>query len=232
MSAGDNLFNAHILRFEDFYKCLFIFIGFFKFKEIISHELFDILENGRAFLLKNIFYNFSDFNNLWMCTTAQAKPKKVPPFTEIGGHYQLRITSYNVCYTKLLRHPPYAVINDLDLLSFLPVEMLLEGVAEALKVALIKDRDFFHDILVNAELIAEGDLHIIEKIIVRSANIHSEHIAAGGDPFELGGARPLDFGHWAAHKLELLTSHRLRHGAAVAIGIMLDSLYAKRNNFV
>ncbi len=125
-------------------------------------------------------------------------------------------------------HPPYAVINDLDLLSFLPVEMLLEGVAEALKVALIKDRDFFHDILVNAELIAEGDLHIIEKIIVRSANIHSEHIAAGGDPFELGGARPLDFGHWAAHKLELLTSHRLRHGAAVAIGIMLDSLYAKR----
>jgi 3-dehydroquinate synthase len=37
---------------------------------------------------------------------------------------------------------------------------------------------------------------------------------------------PLDFGHWAAHKLEQLTSHRLRHGEAVAIGLALDCTYA------
>jgi 3-dehydroquinate synthase len=47
-----------------------------------------------------------------------------------------------------------------------------------------------------------------------------------GDPFELGSARPLDFGHWAAHKLESLSSNRLRHGEAVAIGIALDTLYS------
>jgi 3-dehydroquinate synthase len=51
-------------------------------------------------------------------------------------------------------------------------------------------------------------------------------IVCGGDPFESGSARPLDFGHWSAHKLETLTRHTLRHGEAVAIGIALDSRYS------
>ena len=58
------------------------------------------------------------------------------------------------------------------------------------------------------------------------AELHLQHIATGGDPFECGSARPLDFGHWAAHKLEVLTHHALRHGEAVAIGIALDSRYS------
>jgi 3-dehydroquinate synthase len=66
----------------------------------------------------------------------------------------------------------------------------------------------------------------MERLIYRCAELHVHHIAQGGDPFELGSARPLDFGHWAAHKLEMLTEHRLRHGEAVAIGIALDSTYA------
>ena len=45
-------------------------------------------------------------------------------------------------------------------------------------------------------------------------------------PFEKGSSRPLDFGHWAAHKLEQLTNYSLRHGEAVAIGIALDSTYS------
>jgi 3-dehydroquinate synthase len=51
-------------------------------------------------------------------------------------------------------------------------------------------------------------------------------IAHGGDPFETGSARPLDYGHWAAHKLEALTAHELRHGEAVAIGLALDTRYS------
>ena len=51
-------------------------------------------------------------------------------------------------------------------------------------------------------------------------------IAHGGDPFETGSARPLDYGHWSAHKLETLTNHHLRHGEAVAIGIALDARYS------
>lgn len=51
-------------------------------------------------------------------------------------------------------------------------------------------------------------------------------IAHGGDPFESGSARPLDYGHWSAHKLEGLTAHELRHGEAVAIGLALDTRYS------
>jgi 3-dehydroquinate synthase len=42
----------------------------------------------------------------------------------------------------------------------------------------------------------------------------------------MGRARPLDFGHWAAHKLEALSGYEIRHGQAVAIGVALDSQYA------
>jgi 3-dehydroquinate synthase len=57
--------------------------------------------------------------------------------------------------------------------------------------------------------------------------MHTDHIA-GGDPFEFGSSRPLDFGHWAAHKLEYLTNFQVRHGEAVAIGIALDCVYAHK----
>ena len=63
-------------------------------------------------------------------------------------------------------------------------------------------------------------------MIRRCAELHMHQIAHGGDPFETGSARPLDFGHWAAHKLESLTQHHLRHGEAVAIGMALDARYS------
>ena len=55
-----------------------------------------------------------------------------------------------------------------------------------------------------------------------------EHIAGSGDPFELGSARPLDFGHWVAHKLEQLSDFRIGHGDAVAIGLGVDLLYSAK----
>jgi 3-dehydroquinate synthase len=63
-------------------------------------------------------------------------------------------------------------------------------------------------------------------MIQRCAELHMRQIGQGGDPFETGTARPLDFGHWAAHRLELLTGFSVRHGEAVAIGIALDAEYA------
>ena len=48
------------------------------------------------------------------------------------------------------------------------------------------------------------------------------------DPYELGSARPLDFGHWAAHKLEQISGFRVGHGEAVAIGMAIDLVYSKR----
>ncbi len=122
--------------------------------------------------------------------------------------------------------PPYAVINDAAFLVNLPQRDWIGGIAEAIKVALIKDGRFFDWIACHAQLLVDRDLHVMQQLIHRSCQHHLQHIGTYGDPFEMGSSRPLDFGHWSAHRLEHLTDYRLRHGEAVAIGMALDSTYA------
>lgn len=122
--------------------------------------------------------------------------------------------------------PPAAVLNDADFLPTLTQRDWIGGVAEAVKIALIKDSDFFTFIEEHAEALAQRDLALMQQVIYRCALLHLDHIANGGDPFEFGSSRPLDFGHWAAHKLEHLSGFELGHGQAVALGMALDSTYA------
>ncbi len=123
-------------------------------------------------------------------------------------------------------HPPHAVINDMDFLSTLPDREWIAGVAEAYKVALIKDEKFFRFLCAHARGLNNRDNRAMELLVRRCADLHMEHIRSSGDPFETGRSRPLDFGHWAAHKLESMSNYRIGHGEAVASGLALDSLYA------
>ena len=122
--------------------------------------------------------------------------------------------------------PPAAVLNDFDFLTTLSDRDWRGGIAEAVKVALIKDKNFFDFISNNAKKLAQRDAAAMEQLIYRCCELHLDHIANYGDPFEMGSSRPLDFGHWAAHKLEHMTQYRLRHGEAVAIGMALDCTYS------
>lgn len=122
--------------------------------------------------------------------------------------------------------PPWAVLNDLDLLDLLPARERRAGLAEAVKVALIRDRAFFLWLEEHAAALARFEPEAEERMIRRCAELHMRQIGQGGDPFETGSARPLDFGHWSAHKLEALTGHAVRHGEAVAIGVALDTRYS------
>jgi 3-dehydroquinate synthase len=122
--------------------------------------------------------------------------------------------------------PPHAVLNDFDFLHTLEMRDWRAGISEAVKVALIKDAGFFNELESNARLYQQRDMEAMKSLIHRCAELHLEHIRTSGDPFEMGSSRPLDFGHWAAHKLEQLTGYSLRHGEAVAIGIAVDSAYS------
>ena len=124
--------------------------------------------------------------------------------------------------------PPEAVINDTTFLTTLEPRDWRAGVAEAIKVALIKDAPFFDWLETHANDINERNLETMTELVYECAKWHCDHISGGNDPFERGSARPLDFGHWAAHKLEHLTNFEIRHGEAVAIGIALDVVYAAR----
>ncbi len=122
--------------------------------------------------------------------------------------------------------PPWAVINDAAFIDILPVREKRAGLAEAVKVALIRDRAFFLQIERQVDALAAFDADVLAAVIARSATLHMQQIAHGGDPFEMGSARPLDYGHWVAHKLERLSAHTLSHGEAVAIGLVLDARYS------
>ncbi|MGZ4962836.1 MAG: 3-dehydroquinate synthase [Limisphaerales bacterium] len=122
--------------------------------------------------------------------------------------------------------PPFAVINDFAFLDSLPERDKRAGYVEAVKVALIRDREFFEKLERDAESLAKFVPDAMQQLIIRCAELHLNHIATSGDPFETGSARPLDFGHWAAHKLEQLSEYNIRHGEAVAIGIALDVIYS------
>jgi 3-dehydroquinate synthase len=122
--------------------------------------------------------------------------------------------------------PPHAVLNDYELLLTLSDRDWRAGISEAVKVALLKDAPFFIWLEHTAVELRERSLPAMARMVHRSAELHLNHIATSGDPFELGSSRPLDFGHWAAHKLEQLSHHELRHGEAVSIGIALDSTYS------
>lgn len=127
---------------------------------------------------------------------------------------------------------PHAVINDSHFLRTLPARDFRAGFAEAVKVALIRDGAFFDWIEANAGRLNRREEQAAGHLIRRCAELHIRQIATGGDPFETGSARPLDYGHWSAHKLESLSNHELSHGEAVAIGMALDALYAVETGYL
>ena len=121
--------------------------------------------------------------------------------------------------------PPVAVYNDHQFLTTLSRRDWLSGISEAIKVALIKDAKFFNWLEENATALAERNMPAMKYLIKKCAELHLQHIRSG-DPFESGSSRPLDFGHWSAHKLEQLTNFEVLHGEAVVMGIALDSVYS------
>ncbi len=121
---------------------------------------------------------------------------------------------------------PWAVVNDYALLRMLPDRDFVSGFSEAVKVSLLKSAECFSSICESADAIAVREEAICRGVIEQSAKLHMLHITEGGDPFELLEARPLDFGHWSAHKLEAVSEYSICHGRAVSIGLAIDVLYS------
>jgi 3-dehydroquinate synthase len=128
--------------------------------------------------------------------------------------------------------PPWAVINDSLFLETLSYRDWISGLAEAFKVGITKDKSFVTYLNSHTEHLRTRNLPVMEEVIRRCALLHVEHTKGSNDPFEGNSFRPLDFGHWSAHRLESLSRSRLRHGEAVAIGIALDLFCAQQLGLV
>jgi len=127
---------------------------------------------------------------------------------------------------------PYAVVNDFQFLYTQSERINRSGLSEAVKVALVKEGRFFDWLEENGEELNALEPAVLEEAVERSAILHARHIAEGGDPFETGNSRPLDFGHWSAHKMEQLTGFGLSHAEAVSVGVALDTLYSAHSGWL
>jgi 3-dehydroquinate synthase len=128
--------------------------------------------------------------------------------------------------------PPFAVLNDLDFLTTLDDRTWRSGVAEAFKVGIVRDAGLLERLIADVPRLRQREREAEEYMVRRTAALHLEHIARGGDPYEFGNSRPLDFGHWAAHRLESLSNFHLLHGEAVAIGMAIDLHCAADRGFI
>jgi 3-dehydroquinate synthase len=115
---------------------------------------------------------------------------------------------------------PEAVFVNTSFLDTLPEVHLRSGFAEIIKIALIKDKAFFHAI---------ADYRIMPGVINPNVIKRSIELKAGivkKDPFEKGLRKILNFGHSAGHAVESLFLENglpLLHGQAVAIGMAIES---------
>jgi len=126
-------------------------------------------------------------------------------------------------------HHPSAVIADPDVLRTLPAEQMRAGLAEAIKHGVIADADYFEEVAGAAPDIVGGGraaAAAIERIVVRSIAIKADVVKR--DEREGGLRKTLNFGHTIGHAIELRSDYRMRHGEAVAVGMVIESRVAER----
>ena len=123
-------------------------------------------------------------------------------------------------------YQPKKVLMDLEVLRTLPKEELLSGMAEVIKYGVIRDSSFFEYLDTNREKILSLDPDALGYIISRSCEIKAEVVSA--DEREGGLRAILNFGHTVGHAIETAENYTMRHGYAVAIGMVYASRLAHK----
>jgi len=123
-------------------------------------------------------------------------------------------------------HQPKKVLMDLDVLKTLPREEVLSGMAEVIKYGVIWDAAFFDYLEKNRDAILSLDAGALSHIISRSCEIKAEVVSK--DEREGGLRAILNFGHTVGHAIETAENYTMRHGYAIAIGMVYASRLAHK----
>lgn len=116
-------------------------------------------------------------------------------------------------------HHPLAVFIDPDLLQTVNDRELRSGLYESLRAAITLDADFFSLLEAKAEAILSRDPQLLEEVITRSVQIKTQVVSL--DEREGGLRMVLNFGHTVGHAIESVTGYAVRHGEAVAWGMLV-----------
>ncbi len=123
-------------------------------------------------------------------------------------------------------YQPRLVISDTDTLKTLPAEELANGLAEVIKSAAIRNRNFFAFLEDNLERVKRLDAEALEETVFQTAKIKAEVVA--GDERDLGLRSTLNYGHTIGHALESVSNFGIGHGRAVAIGMVAAARISNR----
>jgi len=115
-------------------------------------------------------------------------------------------------------YQPKLVISDVGILKTLTEADYYNGLAEVIKSAVIKDKEFFNFIEANTDAIKARESGILEEVVYRSASIKASVVAQ--DETDLGIRSILNFGHTIGHAIETVSQFRMAHGGAVSIGMV------------
>lgn len=118
-------------------------------------------------------------------------------------------------------HHPRLVVVDPDLLATLPVPHRRAGLAEAVKVAAMRDAGTFEWIERHATGLLQGQPPALETLVAECLRLKADVVVA--DPLESGERQVLNFGHTVGHALETLAGFDLLHGEAVAAGMRVEA---------
>jgi len=139
--------------------------------------------------------------------------------SSIGGK-----TGYNLKYGKNLVgtfYHPDLILTDINFLKTLDKKEYLSGLSEAIKSALIWDKDLFELIEAYPDKLLKRDSELLIKVVSKSQNIKIKVVSE--DEKETGIRAILNFGHTLGHAVEKLSRWKIKHGFAVAKGIAFES---------
>jgi shikimate kinase / 3-dehydroquinate synthase len=111
---------------------------------------------------------------------------------------------------------PELVFVDLAVLRTLSEAEVRSGLAEVIKHGIIGDVELFAAL---SRTLAAGHAEVTPEVLARSIRVKIDVVEE--DPYERGRRAVLNLGHTLGHALERLSDYRMRHGEAVAIGMVV-----------
>jgi 3-dehydroquinate synthase len=123
-------------------------------------------------------------------------------------------------------YQPRLVISDTCTIETLPTKEFVNGMAEVIKTAVIKDNKFFAFIENNLDKINMLDKTTLEEVVFRSASIKVEVVTE--DELDMGLRNILNFGHTIGHAIETVSNFGIKHGHAIAIGMITTAKIAEK----
>lgn len=119
---------------------------------------------------------------------------------------------------------PFSVWIDIQFLNTLPAKEFANGMAELIKHALVYDKVLFKQLQKQASSILNKKESLLLEVIERSCEIKNQIVAQ--DFYDMGIRSILNFGHTMGHVIEILENYHVRHGEAIAMGMIIEAYIA------